>query len=253
MVTRWGCQTGPTPFRWDRQKEDVVNSISEHLDQRSAPNPDELRGRSFAEYATSVLRDRLIVLDIPPGTPINDEHIGHELGIGRTPVREALKRLESEHLVTVYPRRGTFASPVDITDLAAITEMRAQLEPLAASRAARYASSAMRAAMRELASRLSDVDVTGLSPTTLMRYDIEVHRSIYAANGNPHLQEDLLKYDNLATRIWCLVLERLPDVGSHIGEHVELLRTIVEGRADEAAALALEHVTGFERLIRSVI
>lgn len=230
-----------------------MSTLPETVAERPTPDTVELGGRSYAEYATAVLRDRLIVLDISPGEPINDERIGRELGIGRTPVREALKRLEAEHLVAMYPRRGTFAAPVDITDLASITEMRAQLEPLAASRAARFAAPALRQAMADLADTLAGVDTATISPLDLMRHDLDVHRSIYAANGNPHLAEDLVKYDNLATRIWCLVIDRLPDVGAHVGEHVELLRVIVDGRADEAADLARDHVLGFEQLIRSVI
>lgn len=230
-----------------------MNTLSETVTERSAPDAEELAGRSYAEYATTVLRDRLIVLNIPPGAPINDERIGRELGIGRTPVREALKRLEAEHLVAVYPRRGTFAAPVDITDLASVTEMRAQLEPLAASRAARFATPGQRQAMRDLVATLESIDSASISGLDLMRYDLDVHRSIYAANGNLHLEEDLIKYDNLATRIWCLVLDRLPDVGAHVGEHADLLRAIVAGRADDAADLARDHVIGFEHLIRSVI
>lgn len=230
-----------------------MNALAVAVAERAAPGAAQLGGRSYAEYATEVLRDRLIVLDIPPGAPINDERIGRELGIGRTPVREALKRLEAEHLVAVYPRRGTFAAPVDITDLASVTEMRAQLEPLAAARAARLATPALRQAMSDLAETLDRIDGGSISPLDLMRYDLDVHRSIYAANGNPHLEEDLRKYDNLATRIWCLTLDRLPDVAAHVGEHVDLLRAIVGGRADDAADLARDHVLGFEQLIRSVI
>jgi DNA-binding GntR family transcriptional regulator len=212
-----------------------------------------LEGLSFADYATNVLRDRLIVLDIAPGTPINDELIGKELGIGRTPVREALKRLESEHLVSVFPRRGTFASIVDITDLAEIGEIRANLEPLAASRAARFVSSQERSQMRTLADTLESIDLGTTDPATLMRYDLDVHRSIYAANGNKHLQEILITYDNLATRIWCMVIDRIPNVGGHIEEHVSLLRHIADGDADKAKSVAYQHVTSFEKLVRSVL
>jgi DNA-binding GntR family transcriptional regulator len=209
--------------------------------------------QSFAEYAFEVLRDRLVVLDILPGTPLNDEQLGKELGIGRTPVREALKRLESEHLVIVYPRRGTFAATVDITDLAEISEIRAQLEPLAAARAARLASPAARADLRALADELETLDLASISAAELMRYDLQVHRSIYASNGNRHLEEMLVRYDNLATRIWCMVLDRLPSIGSHIGEHITLLRDVADGLAEKSAQDALEHVTAFERLVRTVL
>lgn len=217
------------------------------------PGADVLRGRSYAEYAVDAIRDRLIVLDLAPGTPINDERLGHELGIGRTPVREALKRLEQEHLVTVYPRRGTFVSPVDLTDLGAVTEIRERLEPLAAERAARYASPEARAAMLALADELEALDLERTSAADLLHHDLEVHRSVYAANGNAHLEADLRKYGNLATRIWCAVSDRLGDVSEHVAEHVRLLRTIAAGDAAAAGALTAEHVASFERLVRAAV
>ena len=79
---------------------------------------------SLAEQAYRFIRDRLVMLDIRPGSPINEEELGTALGMGRTPIREALKRLESERLVVAYPRRGTFATDVNISDLAHISEVR---------------------------------------------------------------------------------------------------------------------------------
>ncbi|NUP74132.1 MAG: GntR family transcriptional regulator, partial [Sinomonas sp.] len=81
-------------------------------------------GFSLADLAYQRLKDKLITLEIRPGEPINDGQLAAELGVGRTPVREALKRLETDHLVVSYPRRGTFATVVDITELAAISEIR---------------------------------------------------------------------------------------------------------------------------------
>jgi DNA-binding GntR family transcriptional regulator len=80
-----------------------------------------------------------------------------------------------------------------------------------------------------------------------------VHRAIYRAAGNPHLEDVLVRYDNLATRIFCLFLDRLPHVDTHVEEHVELLRAIAAGDGDRAEELAREHVIGFERAIRAVI
>ncbi|WP_219414687.1 GntR family transcriptional regulator [Pseudonocardia nigra] len=208
---------------------------------------------SLADRAYEGIRDRLVMLDIRPGEPLNDDALAQELGTGRTPVREALKRLEGDRLVVAYPRRGTFATAVDITDLAHISEIRVELEPLAASRAARTASDATRAQLAELA-----VDITGLDAVVgdrrdLLRRDVEVHRHIYRAAGNPHLEDILVRQDNLATRIWCLFLDRLPAIAGHVGEHAALLEAIVEGEAEKAARLALEHVVGFERAVREVL
>src|SRR3954452_6582429 len=89
---------------------------------------------SLSDRAYAAIRDRLITLEIPPGAVINEEALMHSLKMGRTPIREAIKRLALEKLIVIYPRRGTVAAHVDITDLARIAEVRIPLEGLAASR-----------------------------------------------------------------------------------------------------------------------
>ena len=207
----------------------------------------------LSEQAYRSLRDQLIMLEIPPGDAINDSALAASLGIGRTPVREALKRLESDHLVVSYPRRGTFATRVDFTELADISEIRQLLEPLAARRAARNASAPMRELLRDLAADIADSEPDNTEQHALMRFDIKVHRQIYAAAANPHLKDVLIRYDNLATRIWCLALDKIPSVAGHINEHVNLLRAIADGDCELSGALALEHVTNFEKTIRTVL
>jgi DNA-binding GntR family transcriptional regulator len=210
-------------------------------------------GLPLSEQAYRHLRDQLIMLEIRPGEAINDQTLAGQLGIGRTPVREALKRLESDHLVVSYPRRGTFATRVDITELADISEIRQLLEPLAAQRASRSATTDMRAKLRQLAADIAASDPAGADQLALMRYDIMVHRQIYAAAANPHLEDVLIRYDNLATRIWCLVLDKIPTVAGHIAEHVSLLTAIADGDAELSGSLALEHVTSFEKTVRRVL
>ena len=206
---------------------------------------------SLAEQAYLELRDRLVTLRIPPGSPINDERIAGELGVGRTPVREALKRLETERLVVSYPRRGTFATEVQITDLGHLTEVRQRLEPLAAACAARRAGVQHRLVLTGLLGELdaaADADVE-----ELIRLDLRLHRALYAATANPFLQDTLVRYDNLATRIWCLFLDRLPGLAGHIGEHGPLVRAVLAGDEDRASLLATEHVAGFEAAIRALL
>src|SRR5919106_3542738 len=109
----------------------------------------EVSAESLADRAYREIRDRLVMLDIRPGSPINEDQLGASLGIGRTPVREALKRLAYERLVVAFPRRGTFATDVNITDLALISEVRQHLEPIAAAAAARRASDQDRASLSD--------------------------------------------------------------------------------------------------------
>ena len=209
---------------------------------------------SLADRAYLAIRDQLIMLDIQPGEPIDDDQLAKTLGVGRTPVREALKRLEGDRLVVSYPRRGTFATGMDIADLAYISEIRLQLEPLAARRAAERAPRTTRAELDELALRVEAVDIVRADRTQVMRWDLSVHRAIYRAANNPHLEDVLIRYDNLATRIHCMFLERLSTLDMQVvAEHVALLRAIAAGEADRAEDLAREHVLGFERAIRAVL
>jgi DNA-binding GntR family transcriptional regulator len=217
------------------------------------PDDAEPEYTSLADKAYTVIRDRLIMLDIPPMTAIDDVALAKSLEVGRTPVREALKRLEIDRLVVSYPRRGTFATGVDITDLAYISEIRVQLEPLAARRAAEYSGPAIRADLAELADTIDRIDVRTLDRDELMRWDLHVHRTIYSAAANPHLEDTLIRYDNLATRIFCLFLDRMTHFDQHVGEHSGLLRAIAGQQADEAADRARAHVIGFEKAVREVV
>lgn len=209
---------------------------------------------SLSERAYRLIRDRLVMLEIAPGSPINEERLAVSIGVGRTPMREALKRLEHERLVAVYPRRGTFATDVNITDLAHISEVRQRLEPLAAATAATRATAAERTALSELAreAAATDSDLSS-GPDRLMRLDLRIHRALYVATHNPFLQDTLVSYDNLATRIWCLFLERLPGMAGHVRQHEPLIRAVVAGEPDTAAALASAHVAHFEQEVRSLL
>jgi DNA-binding GntR family transcriptional regulator len=213
----------------------------------------DVAGRSLADVAYERIRDRLLMLDIKPGDLLSDGELAKDFGVGRTPVREALKRLELDRLVVSYPRRGTFATRVEVTDLAFISEIRTQLEPLAASRAARVATASARKQLREVMRAIEAFDASAASVVETLRLDASVHRGIYAAAANPHLEDVLIRYDNLATRIWCMVLDRLPDLSRHVHEHVELLRAVIDGDEAGAAELARIHVSGFEHAVREAL
>ena len=211
-------------------------------------------GELMADRAYAELRDRIVTLAIPPGAPINEDALGQALEMGRTPVREAIKRLALENLVTVFPRRGTFASEINITDLAHISDVRVRLEGHAARRAAERLTAAQRDELDALMQEIDRREGVGTrDPDTLMRLDAEIHRFVYRCAGNPYLQETLERYLNLSLRIWYLVLDRLPHLVDRVHEHRELLEAIGSGDGGHAEAVAAEHVGIFEAEIRGVL
>jgi DNA-binding GntR family transcriptional regulator len=212
---------------------------------------------SLSERAYVELRDRVLTLQLPPGTPINESKLSEELGVGRTPLREAIKRLARESLVEVYPRRGTFVSDIQLTDLGAISEVRIELEGLAAGLAARRFREEQDG--REIGALLRRLESVGkLSTDKLAGVDADIHRFIYRTARNDYLEDSLTRYFALSHRIWNLALTRMRDGGSqtsaaNVESHAELLRAIRAHDAERARQLATDHVLAFQEEMRALL
>ena len=204
----------------------------------------------LSDRAYAALRDRLIALAIAPGAPIDEDALTRDLGVGRTPVREAVRRLALEGLVVVYPRRGTFAASIDITSLSDITDVRCQLEPHAAARAAELADADDR---REAAALMAELEHAASSQRSLIELDARVHRFVHRCSRNPYLARDLDRYLNMSLRIWHLTFDRLPPLDDPVREHRALLEAISRGDPEAARSIALEHVLGFAREMRAAL
>ena len=207
--------------------------------------------RSQSEEAYLRIRDRIVCLDMPPGSVVNEARLRDELKIGRTPIREALQRLARENLVRSIPHRGTFVTDVNITDLARITEVRVVLEGHAARLAAEKLTPADRGAVErllEVVQRRAFID-----QRELMRLDQEVHFAVYRATRNAFLEATLERYFNLSLRLWYLVLDSQVRLREAVDEHVALMKAILAGDGDAADEIMRRHVFGFEREIRKVL
>ena len=206
-------------------------------------------GPLLADQAYTALRDMIVTLRLAPGSPLQEEALGARLGVGRTPLREAIKRLEAESLVAVYPRRGTFVTEVNLTDHSLISDVRRQLEGHAAHRAAQRATDADRERLRDLARTVRE-HPGGREQG--MRLDTLIHREVYRCAHNRYLEANLSQYYNLSLRIWYLFLDRLPEV-DHAAEHLPMIDAIVAGQADVALEYAVRHVSHFERSVHEAL
>src|SRR2546421_3619970 len=207
--------------------------------------------RSQSEEAYQRILERIVRLEMAPGSVVNEARLREELGIGRTPIREALQRLARENLVRSIPHRGTFVTDVNITDLARITEVRIVLE----AHAARLAAEKLTATDREAIAQLLDLLRRGrvTDQRDLMQLDQQIHRLVYRTAHNPFLEATLERYFNLSLRLWYLVLDREVRLREAVDEHVELLEAILAGDGQRAEDIMRRHVTGFEREIRKVL
>ena len=88
-----------------------------------------IRTVSLSEQAFQAIRQMIVTLQLAPGAVVRDDVLQAELGLGRTPIREALQRLVRDQFVTIIPRRGMFVSSIDVSELSTLYETRAILEP----------------------------------------------------------------------------------------------------------------------------
>jgi DNA-binding GntR family transcriptional regulator len=208
------------------------------------------KAASFADRAYYAIRELIVTLELPPGAVVREPELTERLGIGRTPVREALRRLAQERLVEVFPRRGMFVTKVDVRDLARLCEVRVALEPEAARLAAERAT---QADLAELQGVLAELDGRRKrDPRALIDLDERIHRAIYHASHNPYLAETLEEYYAHALRIWMVALART-DIGAAVGGHHAVLEAVVRGDGARAARLMREHVESFEHTVRDVL
>ena len=210
--------------------------------------PDE---QSLADRAYYAIREWIVTLDLPPGSVVNERELMGRLGVGRTPVREALRDLAREQLVEVFPRRGMFVSSVDVGDIAGLSEVRLLLESEAARLAAERRGDGdleeTDALLEELDGAAGERNARGL-----IDLDQRIHRHVARCAQNPFLETTLEEYYVLALRIWFVALDRVA-LDEAIAEHHAILEAIRDGDPGRAEAVMRAHVESFERAIRAVL
>jgi len=224
------------------------HTSGKRAEQMAVASSEPPGGALIAERAYLELRDRIVKLRFAPGTVLREDELMADLGIGRTPLREAVKRLALESFVAVQPRRGTYVTEVDAAEIVHITEVRAELESYAAELAARrmdHAALELAASLLEQIERLGRAD----AHEALMGLDERIHRFIWESSGNPYLVDTLERYFSLSLRIWYVVLDRVPGLGHAVHDQAALVRALTERDAQRARAIMREHVLAFQREI----
>ena len=205
----------------------------------------------LSDRAYSLIKHRIVTLELPPLAAIDEQALMESLQLGRTPIREALQRLATEGLVFFAPRRGMFVADISITDLQKIFEARLVLEGfcayLAAQRATPEQLAELEALVQEL-QRVKDGDARAL-----MAIDEGFHNLLYEAADNEFLADTLRRLHALSFRLWHLVLERLGDVRKAMEQHVEITSALKARDADLAEELIKQHVFEFQQEIRAVL
>ncbi len=204
---------------------------------------------SKSQTAYEALRRMIVRLDLAPGDVLREDDLRERLGIGRTPIREALQRLAREHFVTVIPRRGMFVAGIDVSELSMLFETRTVLEPYAARLAAARGTAEQWA---EMAVELEGTDAA-TGNEQLMAIDRRCHEIMWEAAGNRFLLDTLDTLYAQSDRLWHLYLAEVADMRHAVGEHAAILHALEKGDGDGVADLVEAHVRAFDADIRAAV
>lgn len=207
-------------------------------------------GETLSALAYRRIRDKIVRLELPPAAVIDESALAEELGIGLTPIRQALRRLALENLVVILPRRGTLVADLNTQDLEKIFEIRLELETLAARLAAQRATPNEIQTMRELLA-LADQDppeeYAHMSRNEwLLHLDREAHRRLALAAHNEFLAEILDWLYCHVMRLWYVILPQVETMDQAMEEHRQLVGALEAGDPERAEAIMHDHVSSFQ-------
>jgi DNA-binding GntR family transcriptional regulator len=206
-------------------------------------------GGSLTERAYRALEEQIVTLKIPPGTVVSEALLGQRLGIGRTPIREALWRLARERLVTIFPHRGIIVSEIDLKLQLRLLELRRVVERLVASRAAKRASEAERRRLDEIAAGM-EAAAAANDDVAFMRLDREFNELTVTAARNEFATSAMSLVQGLSRRFWYLHYKEAADMPLAARLHADVARAIARGNRDAAGRASdalIDYIESFAR------
>lgn len=213
-------------------------------------DPETLSDRAYRE-----LEEAIVTLRIAPGTVVSESLLSKRLGIGRTPIREAIQRLARERLMVIMPRRGIVVSEINIQTQLRLLEARRELERLLARCAARRATAQERARFEMIGQAMEEAGRRN-DDTIFMRLDREFNLLVLDAARNEFASGAMALMHGLSRRFWYIHYKEVADLPLAARLHAEIARTISHG--DQAAAAAasdalLDYIESFTRATLSRI
>lgn len=207
------------------------------------------RFASLTEKAYRIIEEKIVTLALQPGAVVSEAGLSALLGIGRTPVREALQRLAREHLVTILPRRGVVVSEINVRTQLRLLELRREVERLMTRLAARRATLKEREEFRRVAADMlraaQEDDDLGL-----MRLDRLFNTLLAASARNDFIEATMVSMNALSRRFWFAHHREIGDMPKVARLHADIALAVADGDVEKAVAASdalFDHVEAFTR------
>ena len=217
--------------------------------KRKAQRQDAAKAETLTEQAYNRLEEMVVTLKLAPGAILSEQALSAELGIGRTPIREALQRLAREGLVLVLPRKAILVTDTDPRKQLLVLEVRRELERLLARAGAERASVAERAQFQAIADGM-EAAAEASDDIAFMRLDRELNALLAEAAHNEYAARTMRFLNGHSRRFWYLHYRQAADLPKIARLHADEARAIAKGRPERAMAASdklIDYVESFTR------
>jgi len=206
--------------------------------------------RPLREIVYEELKRQILIGEILPGTRMMEVELADEMGVSRTPVREAIRKLEKEGLVTIEPRKGAYASNISIKDMVDVLEVRQGLEAMAAGIASGRITDEQKDELLAVIEKYRAAVEAG-NIEEMIRYDEAFHSKVIAISGNKTLMQVCRTVQELALRFRYIYYDDFNRYESMPREHQMIEEAIMSGDEEKAKIAASEHVGRLKNFVSS--
>lgn len=194
------------------------------------------------------LKMRILTGQIAAGERMMEEETSRDLGVSRTPVREAFKRLEKEGLVIIKPRRGAFATQIAKKDLMEILDIRECLESMAAGQACERMTKAQKDKLKSICEKHKK-SVANNIYKQMVKYDTEFHELLVEGSRNKTLINFIAQLQELVLRFRYMFYETTESAANVAAEHGNICDAILAGDVEKTIAETRNHIQGLKEIV----
>ncbi|MDN5301580.1 MAG: hypothetical protein PWQ60_1094 [Thermoanaerobacteraceae bacterium] len=208
--------------------------------------------KPLRDVVFGALREAIITGELKPGERLMEVQLAEEMGVSRTPVREAIRKLELEGLVVMIPRKGAYVAGLSLKDAADVFEIRESLEGLAAALAAERITDEELEAMEKILTEISGAAEKD-DVETIIKKDAEFHQILFAATRNDRLAQIINNLKEQIDRFRVQSFTNRGRIKSILQEHRRIVDALKGRDADMAEKLAKDHIEKVENNIMNIL
>ena len=200
------------------------------------------------EVIFNTLKQAIIIGELKPGERLMEVHLAEKMGVSRTPVREAIRKLELEGLVNMVPRKGAYVADLSVKDIMDVLELRACLDGMATSLAAKRITQDEIKELKHIHTQfINYVNKDNLQGS--IKKDVEFHDVIYRSSRNERLIQITSNLREQVQRFRVIYLKDYSSSRGIINEHNEIIDALIEKDSSKAQEVAQKHIKNQQETI----